>query len=387
MGAPPSILTLIVSILSLFSISSYSLRVQKQGFRLPSATVAKRGIASMRRQIFNLCRTTRHPPAAVTNQANVNSLRACGGRGGRFPSNDILVCESSVTCNDESSISSLAAPHAFSTSTTLRPRKKSNSHQHTKWNTLWEALLNYKELHGNLAVPHKFVVPENDHKWPQNLWKLKLGEMVRNIRTVGIHIKTNPDRRAQLNEIGFVWDNYQFKFQKLLQALQTYESIHGNMEVPVYPHYVVPKGDERWPREFWGYFLGIRVRRIRANQEFLTPYQKEQLSNIGFVWKGTDVFFRKFFKSILLYKEKTGGLKVNRSFIVPPHDWPDDLHGFPLGEKIHQVKFKGLYIKDRPDRQEKLQNIGFPVPARYVPQPSKSDEASVSASIMSTLSS
>lgn len=41
------------------------------------------------------------------------------------------------------------------------------------------------------------------------------------------------------------------------------------------------------------------------------------------------------------------------------------LQGKNLGEKAHKVKYNGIHIKDRPDRQKKLGEIGFTFSNRF----------------------
>ena len=44
------------------------------------------------------------------------------------------------------------------------------------------ALLNYKELYGDVLVKTKFIIPDEDDEWPCDLWGMKLGQLVSSIR-------------------------------------------------------------------------------------------------------------------------------------------------------------------------------------------------------------
>jgi hypothetical protein len=44
------------------------------------------------------------------------------------------------------------------------------------------AFLKYKYIYGNMLVPSRFVVPADDIRWPEEMWGMKLGGVVNNIR-------------------------------------------------------------------------------------------------------------------------------------------------------------------------------------------------------------
>ena len=71
-----------------------------------------------------------------------------------------------------------------------------------RWELTRDALAVYKELHGDLLVPKAFVVP-SETPWPAEAWGLKLGNRVVAIRTQEIFIKDQPERRAELDTMGF----------------------------------------------------------------------------------------------------------------------------------------------------------------------------------------
>ena len=71
---------------------------------------------------------------------------------------------------------------------------------------VYNALVRYKEIHGDLLVPQPFVIPEKSDEWPESTWGLRLGARVNAIRSQGTFVKTNAARREQLNELGFVWE-------------------------------------------------------------------------------------------------------------------------------------------------------------------------------------
>jgi hypothetical protein len=71
---------------------------------------------------------------------------------------------------------------------------------------VYEALVKYKELYGDLVVPQPFTVPENSDEWPKITWGLRLGARVNAIRSQGTFVKTDPMKKKELDELGFVWE-------------------------------------------------------------------------------------------------------------------------------------------------------------------------------------
>eukprot|EP00980_Cylindrotheca_fusiformis_P016692 scaffold5024_cov136-Cylindrotheca_fusiformis.AAC.21 len=70
---------------------------------------------------------------------------------------------------------------------------------------VYNALKRYKEVYGDLFVPQPFEVPTNSDDWPEETWGLRLGARVNAIRSLGTFVKSDPERRRMLDDIGFVW--------------------------------------------------------------------------------------------------------------------------------------------------------------------------------------
>jgi hypothetical protein len=75
-----------------------------------------------------------------------------------------------------------------------------------RFNNVYNALVRYKELNGDLLVPQPFVVPSGSKDWEEQFWDLRLGARVNAIRSQGTFVKTNPGRREQLDKLGFEWE-------------------------------------------------------------------------------------------------------------------------------------------------------------------------------------
>lgn len=70
---------------------------------------------------------------------------------------------------------------------------------------VYAALANYRKLYGDLMVPQPFVVPSQTNRWPEDLWGIRLGARVNAIRSQGTFVNNYPDRRGQLDKLGFIW--------------------------------------------------------------------------------------------------------------------------------------------------------------------------------------
>ena len=74
-----------------------------------------------------------------------------------------------------------------------------------RFQNVYNGLKRYKEIYGNLLVPQPFEIPSDSDEWPEETWGLRLGARVNAIRSQGTFVKTSPERREMLDEIGFVW--------------------------------------------------------------------------------------------------------------------------------------------------------------------------------------
>jgi Arc/MetJ-type ribon-helix-helix transcriptional regulator len=233
------------------------------------------------------------------------------------------------------------------------------------------ALHAYHNIHGDLVLPRRFVVPV-DPTYPQQWHQMDLASVVYSMNWWKLHIKNRPERVSRLSKLGFIWERLQPEWNLILEALVTFRAIHNNVLVPY--RFVVPRGDSQWPRATWGLPLGSCVYRIRARNDFLRGHhagsRRDQLDGLGFVWDIQEHRFRKFYTVLRHYAQrelsgpysKNGEKKIIRvpsNYIVPQcKGWPEDLWGYPLGVKSSAVR-KGLYIKHEPRFQIMLAELGF----------------------------
>lgn len=258
-----------------------------------------------------------------------------------------------------------------------------------EWNLVLEALITYSSIYGNLLVPNKFVVPHGNEKqdWPRATWGLALGSCVYRIRSRNDFLRdsgTSGSRRDQLDRLGFVWDVHENSFQKFRAALQNFARLQGTgpytanaqgqmKAIRVPSKFVVPEGDETWPKGLWGYPLGEKCTAVRKKELYVKgkARRKEQLEDIGFRWTGNgELGWLKVVHAAAIYSRLNSRvLDVPSNFVVPkPTEeeeldwpWPEHLWGFRLGQRLKDVRVKGAYLKGRAGeaRRRQLDALGF----------------------------
>jgi hypothetical protein len=113
------------------------------------------------------------------------------------------------------------------------------------WDNVKLALDIYKRLYGDLLVPSKFMVPEDDSAWPNEIWGMRLGESVSRIRSDNAY----EDHREELVAMGFDYcsQSKSHSWATMKLALETYKKLYGSLLVP--QSFMVPE-------ELWGMNLG-----------------------------------------------------------------------------------------------------------------------------------
>ena len=105
------------------------------------------------------------------------------------------------------------------------------------------------------------------------------------IRSQDVFVKEHPERRVELDAMGFVWDDLERRWELVRDALAVYKEVHGDLEVPW--KFVVPSAAP-WPAEAWGLQLGHSVKNIRARGDFAKKEHLErraELDAMGFRWR------------------------------------------------------------------------------------------------------
>lgn len=128
--------------------------------------------------------------------------------------------------------------------------------------TMLQALLEYKQAHGDCLVPQR---------WKENR---KLAEWVSAQRMAYNRERLDPDRVRRLDEVGFEWDPVGTRWEEMFQQLVEYKKQHGDTNVP--------QRSGKYAE------LGTWVRNQRAAKRYNRPILAERgkrLDEIGFVWR------------------------------------------------------------------------------------------------------
>ena len=138
-------------------------------------------------------------------------------------------------------------------------------------------------MHGDLEVPQRFVVP-SEAPWAEEAWGLKLGSRVDTIRNSEHYVKHHPERRAELDALGFVWDDLERRWEEVHAALLAYQEVNGALEVP--PRFV-RASEAPWAEAAWGLTRGSRVGSSRDSGDYRRRHacRRAACGSPGIVWR------------------------------------------------------------------------------------------------------
>lgn len=217
------------------------------------------------------------------------------------------------------------------------------------------ALIQYKELHGDMYVPEDFIVPQSEN-WEKEMWGMVLGHITKNIRDDNRYLS----KHDELESIGFKYSSHRLteRLNLVRIALERYNELYGDMLVPI--KFVVPDESDEWGEELWGMLLGKIVNATRAGNSHVR--MRSHLSEMGF-----DFYKQKQLKNashhliinlaLQSYKEKHGNVFVPRDFIIPSDniEWPRQTWGLKLGKLNLKILFGMKYMTEK----KELSSLGY----------------------------
>lgn len=246
-----------------------------------------------------------------------------------------------------------------------------------EWDLVYQCIEVYKAKYGDLRIPNKFVVPDEE-PWPKLYRNMRLGIRIAAIRSSGRHVRGHPERKAALDAIGFEWRLRENTYKQqinddiwdtLYESLVAYRSNIDEDVNYVPASFVVPENDENWPEKTWGFKLGSQLQAIREDGKliFNQNEREQQLLDLGFTWEVTgrrQLYSKKRFDIVFdvlcVYKELYGDLMVPQVFVVPSTaPWPEESWGLKLGARVNAIRSQGALIASDPERRERLNSIDF----------------------------
>ena len=192
----------------------------------------------------------------------------------------------------------------------------------TDWEEGFLYLRNYKDREGHCDVPSSHV----ESGFRLGSWFLKQRS----------RMNTLPDeRRRRLNEVGFLWDARQTRWEESYLHLKAYKEREGDCLVPQ-------------SHKENGFPLGTWVINQRARAESLTAIRRQQLDHLGFVWDANDADWEEGFGYLKVYKEREGHCQV-------PHRHIEN--GFRLGNWVNNRRTSKNDLSK--ERRQQLDELGF----------------------------
>ena len=263
-----------------------------------------------------------------------------------------------------------------------------------EWTTLVLALEAYKGAHGDLRVPTRYTVPEEEG-FPESTRGLKLGQRVASIRATGRYVD-DESRRSILDAMGFEWrlrrpsasqqaEIVAEPFDVLVTALEVYQSEINSDPVP--STFVVPNADP-WPPSCRGLPLGARVEALRDPDHpyFEGPDLAEREATLVALGalkpsgeaggrterQSTAKRFEIVYAALEAFKAVYGHLNVQQTFVVPSsNDWPEDAWAMKLGSRVNAIRSHGTFLKRHPERRARLRDLGLDLNDAPPPPPEK----------------
>eukprot|EP00978_Attheya_sp_CCMP212_P014598 scaffold37308_cov49-Attheya_sp.AAC.1 len=207
------------------------------------------------------------------------------------------------------------------------------------WNEMYAKLRAYHEKHGHCQIA--ITYPDDP----------VLGNWVRNLRVLQAKGKLKDDRVERLNDLEFVWDSNQMRWNTMVDHLKEFTRVHGRVRVP--DKYVTTDGVQLgwWVRTQRSY----RNINCKNNMPLLTPERIAELDAAGFIWDSlSEEKWNMMFNRLGQFKHQYGHCNVPKSFKGDGDD------GRQLGSWVYQQRqnrdtVDTLSLK----RKEKLDSIGF----------------------------
>ena len=151
------------------------------------------------------------------------------------------------------------------------------------------------------------------------------------------------------------------QWEELLQCLHAFRLDTNRSVLPA--AFVVPDRAP-YPEGSWGDRLGRRFGRVAqaARRGTLDSSREQAIAQLGLDLRAAN---ERGFDTLVLALEafhaQHGHANVAASFVVPHGEaaWPQACWGLRLGNRVNAVRSKRRYVEGRPDRAQKLDELGF----------------------------
>jgi superfamily II DNA or RNA helicase len=163
----------------------------------------------------------------------------------------------------------------------------------TAWVDGFEHLRAFVTEHAHCRVPRQYKSPDG----------YRLGQWVGGQRDN--RDTRSPERKAQLDALGFDWDPITTQWEEGFEHLQAYVKEYKDCRVP-----------QRY-KSSDGYRLGPWVSEQRHNIDSRSPERKRRLDALGFVWDQREAGWDEGFSYLKAYKDREGHCSVPARYKTP----------------------------------------------------------------------
>jgi superfamily II DNA or RNA helicase len=198
------------------------------------------------------------------------------------------------------------------------------------WMSGFDNLVAYKLKYGNLDVPKNS----------------ELGVWVGVQRRARKRGDISKDRIQLLDEIGFVWDALDFRWEKMFQELCAYKTLHGHLNMPT-----ASEGLGSW----------VHIQRRAKRQGKLSEERIKRLDDRGFSWTFVDSSWDEKYSELVAYKAEHGNVNVPAKF-------------GKLGQWVSQQRKVKKNEGISGDRLSRLEALGFVWVLPMSPPPRKNTD-------------
>ena len=191
------------------------------------------------------------------------------------------------------------------------------------WDCRYGELLAYKEMHGHCSVPR--VDDAKLHEWV--VWQ----------RLMFKRRKLSGNRISRLNDLGFVWDENEARWNDMFASLKEFVDQKGHSNVPA-RYYENPA---------LGKWLSVQRQAHRSGK--LTPDRQEKLESVGVNFDPLNDHWSKLFNELKIFKAENGHCDV-----------PQRYKSNPLLGAWVSIQRAFVKKKDYPaHRKQALEEVGF----------------------------
>ena len=190
------------------------------------------------------------------------------------------------------------------------------------WNISYAELVNFKNKYGHCDVR------ERDN--------LKLAQWATELRKNRKRERLTPERLAQLDALGFVWDPLEGDWDEMFTMLDEYKAQHGDCHVPA------THGEQKFAR--W-----VTTQRKAKKSGKISDDRISRLDTLGFFWTPFDERWEIWFSALEEYKDKYGNCDVPQKWKVNP----------PLGKWVSDQRKKWRDKALTAERVKRLEGLGI----------------------------